>query len=387
MATPEEPGGGRRRITVPEAREYTRRRGRDLKELVARYVRYHMPPPHPKERQPTEPPRLVGSHARLLPFLQIVPATLASLFVLSFIWDFPGMSLVLFGLVLPLEGLLRIASVAGLIGFVTNWLAITMLFNPREARPIFGQGLIPAQRERVIYRLAQAVSEELINETIIKQRIEDSGVIPRYRQLALGVAREVIEDPGFRLELKAIVSDYVEQVLTSDEVRERMVTFTIEKIEEYAGQGLGGLALKTYRYLNEADFKRRIDEAVANLPGSVDSVLDELDHMLDRIPGKLEAQSEQIETWATKAITGFVENLDVYDMIVTNMNQYDDSKLETLLKRTSNEQLNYIKYLGGVLGFFGGLVIWQPLLSLSVFAAVGGVLYGLDVMLMRRRNG
>ena len=39
------------------------------------------------------------------------------------------------GGVLPLEGLLRIISVSGLIGFVTNWVAITMLFNPRQDRP------------------------------------------------------------------------------------------------------------------------------------------------------------------------------------------------------------------------------------------------------------
>ena len=81
-------------------------------------------------------------------------------------------------------------------------------------------------------------------------------------------------------------------------------------------------------------------------------------------------------------VLGFVENLNVYDMIISNMRQYDELKLETLIKTSSNEQLNYIKYLGGVLGFFGGLVIWNPPLALTVFGVLGLTLYGLDVALM-----
>ena len=78
-----------------------------------------------------------------------------------------------------LDGLLRMLSVSGLIGFLTNWLAVAMLFQPRQRRPIFGQGLIPAQRELVIARLAQAISERLINAQLIHQQIETSGLITR----------------------------------------------------------------------------------------------------------------------------------------------------------------------------------------------------------------
>ncbi len=304
--------------------------------------------------------------------------TLSALFVFSFFWDFPGSSLTILGKILDLEGLLRIVAVSGLIGFLTNWLAITMLFNPRQERPVFGQGLIPAQRERVIFRLASAVSEELINEEIIKQKIEENEVIPKYREMALSVTRSVLEDEDFRKELKALTADYVQTVLTSDEVRHRIVEYVIEKIEIYAGEGLGGFALKAYRYLNEEDFKNRIDKAVFALPAQLDIVLDEMDQLLDLIPEKIEARSEEIEDMATRIVLAFVENLDVYDMIMSNMIQYDERKLEDLIKRSSNEQLNYIKYLGGVLGTIGGLVIWQPIPALIFLGVVGVMLLGLD---------
>ncbi len=369
---------------VAAARALTKARVRDLRTLLGTYIRRHLPEPPPPPAPTPEPPRRVGAHARALPYLRLVPGLLAALFAVSFVWDFPGVAL--FGGTLALDGLLRIVSVSGLIGFFTNWLAITMLFQPRRRRPIFGQGLIPAQRERVIYRLARAVSDELINEEIIKRKIEESGVIARYREMALSVTHGVLEDPDFRAELKHLTADYVDSVLGSEEVRRKVVDFTIQRLEEYTSQRLSGLALKAYRFLNEDDFQRRVEAAVQELPRSLDTVLDQMDHLLDRLPEKLAERSDEIEQWATKIILGFVENLDVYGMIISNMRQYDEQKLEGLIKNASNEQLNYIKYLGGVLGFFGGLVIWRPLLALGVFGALGLLLYGLDVALLRARK-
>ncbi|RMF62585.1 MAG: DUF445 family protein [Bacteroidetes bacterium] len=373
--------------SVPEARALTRVRARDLRALLTKYVRRHLPPrPRPAARV-DEPPRLVGTHARLLPILRLIPTLLVLLFGVSFLWDFPGMTATVFGRTLSLDGLLRILSVSGLIGFATNWLAITMLFHPRRKRPVFGQGLIPAQRARIVYRLARAVSDELINEEIIKQKIEEHQIIPKYREMALKVTRGVIEDPGFRAELKALAADYVERVLASEAVRQRLNEIIVQKIEEHAGDGLGGLALKAYRFLNEEDFKRRIDRAIHNLPSSLDVVLDELDQLLDRVPALIEARAEDIEAWATRLVLGFVENLDVYTMIMSNMMQYDERRLEDLLKKTTNEQLNYIKYLGGVLGFFGGLIIWEPMLALAAFGTLGLLLWTLDALLFHAARG
>lgn len=372
--------------SIPEARQITRSRARDLRALLGKYVRRHLPAVPERKASDESPPGLTGSHATLLPLLRLIPVTLLLLFGFSFFWDFTGITFAVFGSVFVLEGLLRIVAVSGLIGFLTNWVAITMLFNPRKARPIFGQGLIPAQRERVIYRLAKAVSEDLINEQIIKQKIEENEIIPKYREMALSVTRGVLEDVEFRTELKSLTADYVERVLTSEEVRARIVEYTIEKIETYVGEGVGGMALKAYRYVNEDDFKKRIDKAVYSIPTQLDFVLDEMDSLLDVIPEKIEARSEDIEEWATRVVLAFVENLDVYDMIISNMIQYDESRLEELLKRSTNEQLNYIKYLGGVLGTLGGLVIWQPVPALILFAGTGALLFGADELIYRVRS-
>ena len=106
-------------------------------------------------------------------------------------------------------------------------------------------------------------------------------MIPRYREMALSVTRGVIEDPDFREDLKLLTADYLDQVVSSEDVRKRIVEFTIEKIEREVGEGLGGLALKVYRFLNEEDFQRRLDQAIRELPTSLDRVLDEMDELLE----------------------------------------------------------------------------------------------------------
>ncbi len=357
---------------------------RELGALLATYVKRHLPQRSERAHAPSEPPRVKGSHAALLGVLRVIPWVLGAAFAFSFVWDFPTQTLTAFGQTIPLAGLIRILSVSGYIGFLTNWLAITMLFHPRHRRPLLGQGLIPAQRERVIFRLAKAVSEELISPELIKRKIEESGLIPRYRTMMLDVARGVIEDPDFRRDVKALAADYARETLGSPELRQRIVDFTVEKIDSFAGKGLAGVALRTYRLLGEDDFQRRVEEAVAALPEAVDPLLDGFDARLDALPARLEQHSHAVEAWATRAVLDFVESFDIYALVTENMRQYDEQQLENLLKNTSNEQLNYIKYLGGILGAIGGFVIWQPVLSLVVLGGTVAVVFGLDVLLARR---
>src|SRR5699024_9391569 len=123
-------------------------------------------------------------------------------FLFSFICDFNQISVSLWGYALNFEGILRITAVGGLIGFSTNWLAINMLFKPVEKRPILGHGLIPAQKDRIAYRLAQAVSDDLSNPEIIKKKISESKAISRYREQSTVYIKSIIDDPAFRKDIK-----------------------------------------------------------------------------------------------------------------------------------------------------------------------------------------
>ena len=306
--------------------------------FVNKYSKKYIPQSDGKLIETEVPPLVRGNHDIILKYLRFIPLILASLFALSFFWDFPSQVLKLFGLELPLSGVLRITAVSGLIGYGTNWLAVTMLFQPRTKRPIFGQGLIPAQRERVIFRMAQNVSKELINADIIKQRIKESGAIKKYQERTTETVKEILSDEEFKADLRDILRVHLDKIVSSDEVREKAAKIISEKVEEYAGSGFKGIALKTYRFFREDDFKKQIEKAIADLPKSIDHAFADLDLLLNKIPEKMETHSDKIEEWASSTIMGMVERVDIYGIIKTNMEQFDDSRLEYLIKSSSNKQ-------------------------------------------------
>jgi uncharacterized membrane protein YheB (UPF0754 family) len=62
--------------------------------------------------------------------------------------------------------LLSFPLLGGLIGWLTNWLAIRMLFRPRRPVRIFGlvyQGLIPKRKADLAHRMAEAITRDLVS--------------------------------------------------------------------------------------------------------------------------------------------------------------------------------------------------------------------------------
>ncbi|PSQ97098.1 MAG: DUF445 domain-containing protein [Bacteroidetes bacterium SW_9_63_38] len=346
-----------------------------LRDRIVATVSHHLPEGSDGGPAIEEPPKRTGSYARWLPLLRVTPWILAVTFAVSFAWDFPGVTVSVAGYAIGLENLLRYTTVSGLIGFGTNWLAITMLFRPRQERPIVGQGLVPSQRERVAYRLAQAVSEELINKRIIIQKIRESGLAAQYRDLLVAMMGDVVTDDEVRAELKTLLRTVLRDVLSTPAVQDRIADFTAEQMEQNA-EGLPGVALSAYRLFSEADFQARLRQATRRLPQTVGP-------MLDRLPAHLDRHGDAIEDLLSRLILRLVGTLDVERIIFENVRAYDEQQLEMLLRRTTNEQLNYIKYLGAVLGIIGGLIIRAPAPTLTVVTTAGLLVYGIDELLFR----
>jgi len=352
-----------------------------------------------------------------LKLLRIIPWSMFALFIVSFIWDFDDLSLFLdpsgvylysdaqqifalirysvFGLpefsrILELEGLIVTVSAAGLIGFFTNWLAITMLFHPRQPRPLLGHGIIPGSRDRVADLIALAISKDLISEEVILDRIRVSGVVPKYREMALQITENLLLDENFQREIKSLIREFLTEKLESRELKEKFISVVMDMIDSAASRGLAGVAMKAYRMFNRDGLRKQIEEAIDDLPATVDFVVDELTRNFHTLPTQIAKRSDDIELWLTKAIMSFVNTLDIYDMVSKNLRGFDDQRFENLIKRTSSHQLIYIKYLGGALGSIGGLVIFDQWIALPLLAAILGTIISVDYLIlwiMKRRQG
>ncbi|MEQ9279373.1 MAG: DUF445 family protein [Balneola sp.] len=333
------------------------------------------------------PPKKEGKYKILLKLLFLFPLLLIGTFVTSFYWDFNGVQTTVMGFSVEFEGLMRILSISGLIGFLTNWLAITMLFRPAKRRPIFGQGLVPAQKDRIAFRLAAAVSEDLINPDIIKQKIQQSNAISKYRAQATEYIREVIDDPEFRTDLKALAVNYVDEMVAQPEVRANIAESIIHQIENNIEENsFEKVALKAYSFIKGQEMQTLVEDALTKLPGGVEKGLDKLDSFLDTLPDKIEANSSTIENIVTSLLYKLINQLDVHALVEDNLREYDEQRLEKLIKNASNDQLQYIQYLGAVLGTLGGFIIWKPIGSLVLLLLIISITLGLDILLHWLKN-
>lgn len=317
--------------------------------------------------------------------LILFPYLLLIVFIVSFFWDFDGMTLHFSSLNLSMDHLLRIISVSGLIGFGTNWLAITMLFKPLVKRPILGQGLIPAQKELISSRLSVAVSRDLINPELIRQKMEETGLISMYQSNSVKQVDELVNNEEFRAGFKELVLNAIREQLEDPKTAESISDGIASGLEDHLKERIDRLALKTYTLIKGKDTKDIIREILSDLPIVLDKEWPKIDSLLLKMPAEIAGHKDSIEEALGELVYTLVESFDVRSLIRENIMKLDEQHLEMLIKGTTNEQLHYIQYLGAILGAIGGLVIWAPLPAIVVLGVLFLVIWESDKLVSNLR--
>ena len=144
---------------------------------------------------------------------------------------------------------------ATLHGYAGAWLAVRMLFRPRQPFRVLGvtlfpQGMIPRHRDRLANAIGKAVGEELVStETIMEQlvgkdflRTKIRGVIDSYTQEILSRnypsliealpanLRTPVLDAISSLQLT--IAEHIERVLRSEETQSAISSFVERRVDE-----------------------------------------------------------------------------------------------------------------------------------------------------------
>jgi uncharacterized membrane protein YheB (UPF0754 family) len=320
---------------------------------------------------------------RVIFLLKSLSYVCGAAFVLSFFWDFGPQHRLpdLWGMELPLTDLIRTMSVSGIIGFGTNWLAIKMLFRPVYKRPIWGQGLIPAQKDRIVWQLAGGIHQHILNEEMIRSRIEQSGLIGKVNTILLNGIDNLLQDEEFKREIKAMTYKRLKEDMGKEEVRLRFSRLIDEKLDEHLQSGLKAFVFKTYKRLSPQDYDALINNLLDRVPTTVVSIIEEMEKESAVIVESLKEKEDDMEAFFSKLVLDILERIDIQLLLSKQMSGFDEAKLEQMIWSATNEQLLYIQYLGTILGILGGLLIWQPVLMLGFFGTLLVVLLLLDLAL------
>jgi uncharacterized membrane protein YheB (UPF0754 family) len=129
---------------------------------------------------------------------------------------------------------------AALIGWITNYLAIKMLFHPHQPKKILGltfQGVFPKRQAQIADKLGDLVANELFSMQDVAQKIEDLSTQP-----------EVLEEVGKRIEKtirgKLISAFPMLSMFLSDEMIEKVTNLFKGELEDFLRVSAQGLAVK-----------------------------------------------------------------------------------------------------------------------------------------------
>jgi hypothetical protein len=341
------------------------------------------------DEEPGEPegPAAKSHFNAVMLFLKALPWLTGIVFLVSLKWDVSGSwNLPWRDAPVMLDGLIRMVAVTGLVGFGTNYIAIKMLFHPRKRRPLLGQGLIPASKQKIARKLGESISKEIINSDLILKQVKQEGLVRRHMQSFNRSMRETLALPEFRDDLLRMLEHYLNRIIKSDEFRSSMHAF----VKGFDFEGLGGLEsglLKIYRFIGgDREIADRILEALDSMTLSLDHHEKTLNEYLDRLPDWIESNDDFVEDVILNTVIFLVERINIQNIVTRNLEGFDEMRLEKLLLYSTSDQLDYIQYLGCILGILGGLFIWLPLESFILFGAAGAGLFLIDATLMRMKG-
>jgi uncharacterized membrane protein YheB (UPF0754 family) len=129
---------------------------------------------------------------------------------------------------------------AALIGWITNYLAIKMLFHPHQPKKILGltfQGVFPKRQAQIAEKLGDLVANELFSMKDVAQKIEDLSTQP-----------DALEEVGKRIEQtirgKLISAFPMLSMFLSDEMIEKVTNLFKGELEDFLRVSAQGLAVK-----------------------------------------------------------------------------------------------------------------------------------------------
>lgn len=204
----------------------------------------------------------------------------------------------------PFVSYLIFPTVGALIGYMTNVLAIWMIFNPKKPVNFIlfkWQGLVPKSKDRIADNLATTVEQELVNAQLIKEYLTEE---KRKREIKESLVQFV---------LKELDRDYpsLKELLGANYPRLRQFI-----LDYYMNN-----------YSAVLQFLDRVMKSIAEKP--LGEFLDE--NRYNRIRRWLEEYSrDMISRFSSKTVGEVFGNRDIEDLVARLLDRIDDRALSSL---------------------------------------------------------
>ena len=285
--------------------------------------------------------------------------------------------------------------VGGVIGYITNDLAIRMLFRPRKAVYIgrfhvpFTPGLIPSQLGRIAQSIGDVVAKQLLNEETLRQTLLNEKTLDTMRQKITVFLRTLSKDertvsdllrqPGIRDKVNMSVDELQSKLagalcakivearlgyaVVDSVVGDRMDFITQNKLfsKLIDDNAQGAIREKLAEKVNELIAERAPDASVAIVSHYRGEIMEA---RLCDLYARYQDREGQITDAIVELYVSILGNnlgrllkaINIEKIVVDKINALDAAELETTIFGIMKRELNAIVYLGALLGFLMGFI-------------------------------
>lgn len=298
----------------------------------------------------------------------------------------------------PLLTILSRPLIGAVIGYITNDIAIRMLFRPRTAKYFLGKkipftpGLIPKEKARIAVSIGDAISKNLMNREVLEKTLLSTEMVDKIgkgiddfintQQCNNEMVQEFLrhylskEDIGIiQKNLSSDLSSQIHSALSSAQLGTKIANIVIAHVLEKVQNGLLGM-LGVNQFIGliatpaEQLLAKNIDEMLSNQSEEIVYTLikGQIEHFMN-VPMKdlFEGKEKQIEqakstiislyrTLVTEQLPKILDTINISKIVESRINEMDVKESEKLILDVMNRELKAIVWLGALLGFVMGCI-------------------------------
>jgi uncharacterized membrane protein YheB (UPF0754 family) len=249
--------------------------------------------------------------------------------------------------------------VGAVIGFLTNVLAIKMLFRPLRPcylgplRLPFTPGILPREREALAKSIGAMVARELLTPEIIRERLEREDV-QRFFNEAAGKLTDKIDG-----QYPAVCAALI-RFLKQDDIHRELEGFG----QRFLTGVMGKLNPMQQLFASLASYDQRLRK---KMPEIVDEFINNIEELLETSTARArilafigtylgeKASAEKIITLVNNAVPGILEQFDVAALVEKRINALPMERVERIVFDVMADKFKWIDLFGGILGFLIGI--------------------------------
>ena len=290
-------------------------------------------------------------------------------------------------------------AVGSIVGYVTNDVAIRLLFKPTRPKYIFGMkvpftpGLIPKERGRIAEAVGHSISENLMNKEVLEKNLLSEDMLTKIgTEYDTFVARQKVNGETLRAFLSHFISNQDLDIIQSDasgelasQIHSRLADSNLGNMLAHAAvehairkmeNSLLGFAFNAEQFLillqepAEHLLSKHINQIISNNSEEIVANLigQESDKLLDTpVCELLKGHDEQLIQLRHILLDGYrqvisvhlpkiLSTIDISRIIRDRINQMDIEEGERIILEVMDKELRAIVWLGALLGGIIGTV-------------------------------